>query len=332
MNVLVTGGAGYVGSHTAKALARSGHNPVVYDNLCRGHREAAQWGPFVEGDIADQSLVRNTLHRYQIDAVLHFAAYAYVGESMSNPGMYFENNLVGSLRLLEATREANVKYIVFLSTCATYGNPEAIPIGETHPQRPLNPYGESKLMAEKLLRWYGEIHGIKWVALRYFNAAGADPDGEIGEDHEPETRLIPLVLQSVLDPTRAVPLFGSDYPTPDGTAMRDYIHVADLSDAHVRALHYLSGGGESCPLNLGTGQGQSVRQVIDTVAAVTGRRPAVREMDRRPGDPPQLVADASRARRLLGWKPVCSSPCYIVETAWNWRLKQRRYAVSGSGA
>jgi len=330
MNVLVTGGAGYIGSHTAKALALSGHYPVVYDNLIRGHREAAMWGPLVEGNIADQPLLTSTLRRYRIDAVVHFAAYAYVGESMSSPGMYFENNLVGSLRLLDAMRESNVKYIAFSSTCATYGNPETLPIGETHPQRPLNPYGESKLMAEKLLRWYGDIYGIKWMALRYFNAAGADPDGEIGENHEPETRLIPLVLEAALDPTHPVCVFGSDYPTADGTAMRDYIHVADLSEAHVRALRYLRDGGESCPLNLGTGKGQSVRQVIETVAAVTGRRPAVREMDRRPGDPPELVADASRACHLLGWKPVSSSPSRIVETAWNWRLKRCRHAVSGN--
>jgi UDP-glucose-4-epimerase GalE len=276
----------------------------------------------VEGNIADQSLITKTLQRFRIDAVAHLAAYAYVGQSLSNPGMYFDNNVMGSLRLLEAMRETNVKYIVFSSTCTTYGNPETLPIGATHPQRPLSPYGESKLLAEKLLHWYGEIYGINWVALRYFNAAGADPDGEIGEHHEPEKRLIPLVLEAALDPTHPVSVFGSDYPTPDGTALRDYIHVADLSDAHVLALQYLRDGGESCPLNLGTGKGQSVRQVIETVAAVTGQRPAVREMDRRPGDPPELAADASRACRLLGWRPGSSTPNHIIETAWNWRIKQ----------
>ena len=332
MNVLVTGGAGYIGSHTAKALARSGHTPVVYDNLSRGHREAVRWGPFVEGNIADQSHITRTLRGYEIDAVVHFAAYAYVGESMSNPGLYFDNNLVGSLRVLEAMREARVRYIVFSSTCATYGNPETLPIDETHPQRPLSPYGESKLMAEKLLRWFGETYGISWVALRYFNAAGADLDGELGEDHDPETRLIPLVLEAVLDPARPVSVFGTDYPTPDGTAMRDYIHVTDLSDAHVRTLHYLKAGGESRPLNLGSGQSRSVKQVIEAVAAVTGRRPTVREVERRPGDPPELVADASRARLLLSWRPVSSSSSRIIESAWNWRLKKCRHAVLGSSS
>jgi UDP-arabinose 4-epimerase len=320
MNILVTGGAGYIGSHAAKALANAGHNPVVLDNLNRGHKEAVKWGPLVIGDIGDRPLVAATLRQHRIDAVLHFAAYAYVGESMSHPGLYFENNTLGSLRLLEGMADAGVDKIIFSSTCATYGNPETIPIDELHPQRPVNPYGESKLIVEKFLRWFGQIHGLNWVALRYFNAAGADPGGEIGEFHEPETHLIPLVLEAAHNPAQPVSVFGTDYPTPDGTALRDYIHVTDLADAHLRALDHLMKGGESGPINLGTGAGSTVQQVIDTVASVTGLPPAVKYADRRAGDPPALVANAARAAQVLGWTPTHSSLPEIIRTAWAWKI------------
>lgn len=278
MNVLVTGGAGYIGSHAAKALAMAGHHPIVYDNLSRGYAKAVRWGPLVQGDTRDQDLIARTLRQHKINAVLHFAAYAYVGESMSDPGLYFDNNFTGSLQLLEAMRRSGVRDIVFSSTCATYGNPEQIPISELHPQRPVNPYGESKLMVEKILRWYGEIHKMRWIALRYFNAAGADPEGEIGEHHDPETHLIPLVLEAAQSPERPVSIFGTDYPTPDGTAVRDYIHVTDLAKAHLKALEYVVLERENRAFNLGTGNGHSVQEVITAVAAVTGQQPALRKI------------------------------------------------------
>ncbi len=316
MNVLVTGGAGYIGSHTAKALAASGHLPVVYDNLSRGHEDAVKWGPLVKADLSDPAQLVAALREHRIDAIMHFAAYAYVGESMREPHLYFENNTVNTLRLLEAARSAGVSKLVFSSTCATYGDPVRLPIDETHPQRPVNPYGESKLFVEKMLRWYGEINGLNWVALRYFNAAGCDPDGEIGERHAPETHLIPLVLQAALQPDKPISIFGTDYETADGTAVRDYIHVADLASAHLRALDYLSAGGTSRAFNLGTGQGHSVQEVVDCVHRVTGMAPAVRREGRRAGDPAVLVADASQARDILGWTPVHSSLPSLIETAY----------------
>ena len=253
MRILVTGGAGYIGSHTAKLLATSGHEPIVFDDLSQGHEWAVKWGPLERGSLADRARLADVFSRYDIDGVVHFAASALVGESMTNPGRYFENNTVGTLNLLEAMRAAGVGRLVFSSTCATYGNPVHVPIDETHPQAPVNPYGESKLMVEKMFRWYGEIHGLRWMALRYFNAAGADPDGEIGEDHDPESHLIPLVIGAALGTRPPVKIFGTDYPTPDGTAVRDYIHVADLADAHLRALDRLGAGEASQAINLGTG-------------------------------------------------------------------------------
>jgi len=316
--ILVTGGAGYIGSHACKALAGAGYLPVVYDNLSRGHREAVRWGPLVEGDLADGRHLAETLRRHDIAAVMHFAAYAYVGESMAQPGLYFRNNVANSLVLLEAMREAAVKRIVFSSTCATYGTPAAIPIRESAPQQPVNPYGESKLMIERMLHWYGAAHGFAHVALRYFNAAGADPDGEIGEAHEPETHLIPLMLEAAIGRRAAIDVFGTDYPTPDGTAVRDYIHVTDLAAAHVLAVAYLEKGGAGIACNLATGTGYSVREVIAAAERVTGRRIPRREVGRRPGDPPALVADASRARELLGWQPQLSDLDTIIATAWAW--------------
>ncbi len=316
--VLVTGGAGYIGSHAAKALARAGYVPVVLDNLVYGHRAAVRWGALVEGDVGDRTLMAETLRRYEIGAVMHFAAFAYVGESMTRPERYFHNNLVNTLSLLGAMREAGVRRIVFSSTCATYGVPESVPIREDMAQRPVNPYGESKLMVERALHWEGVAHGLQHVSLRYFNAAGADPEGEIGERHEPETHLIPLILDAALGRRAQIDVYGTDYPTPDGSAIRDYIHVGDLADAHVLALGHLERGGASLALNLATGQGHSVREVIDAAERVTGRRVPRRETERRPGDPPALVADATRARAVLGWTPRQSDLDTILATAWAW--------------
>ena len=316
--VLVTGGAGYIGSHAAKALAQAGYEPVVFDSLVRGHRAAVRWGPFIEGDLADRALLSESFRRFEIGAVMHFAAFAYVGESMTKPELYFGNNVVNSLNLLEAMRETGVRRVVFSSTCATYGIPESVPIREEMPQRPINPYGESKLIVERMLHWYGVAHGFAHMALRYFNAAGADPDGELGEHHEPETHLIPLVLDAALGRRRQVEIYGTDYATPDGTAIRDYIHVSDLAEAHVLALKHLQQGGASGALNLATGQGHSVREVIAAAERVTDRAVPSREIERRAGDPPALVADASRARQVLGWNPRFSDLDTIVATAWRW--------------
>jgi UDP-arabinose 4-epimerase len=322
-SVLVTGGAGYIGSHTCKALANAGFRPVTLDNLVYGHRRAVKWGPLVEGDLADRGLLESVMREYAVTAVIHFAAYAYVGESMQKPGVYFANNVAKTLGLLDVMHSVGVQHIVFSSTCATYGLPERIPIDERHPQNPVNPYGESKLFVERALKWYGTAHRLKWAALRYFNAAGADAQGELGEDHTPETHLIPLVIQAALGLRPYVEVFGTDYPTGDGTAVRDYIHVTDLADAHVRALEYLFGGNESLALNLGTGQGYSVREVICSVERVGGRRVPTRDAPRRAGDPPELVADAAQAQRRLGWSPRHSSLENITATAWNWHQSRQ---------
>jgi UDP-glucose-4-epimerase GalE len=317
-SILVTGGAGYIGSHTCKALHNAGFTPVTFDNLVYGHREAVKWGPFVEGDLSDKVLLKQTLTDHDIQAVIHFAAFAYVGESMEQPQKYFTNNVVNSLNLLDVAHDTDVGHIVFSSTCATYGLPEYIPIDELHPQQPVNPYGESKLFIERTLKWHGVAHGLRSAALRYFNAAGADADSEIGEDHEPETHLIPLVIQAALGQREQVSIFGTDYPTTDGTAIRDYIHVTDLGDAHVRALEYLLGGGESIALNLGTGRGYSVRDVITSVENMSGRKVPVINAPRRAGDPPELVADAAAAKQSLGWEPQHSSLDNITKTALEW--------------
>jgi UDP-glucose-4-epimerase GalE len=319
-SVLVTGGAGYIGSHACKILARAGYRPVVYDNLSRGHREAVRWGPLVEGELADRGRLSAVLAEHQVSAVMHFAAYAYVGESVADPAMYYRNNLAGTLSLLDAMRECEVDKIVFSSTCATYGTPDSVPIRETAPQLPVNPYGETKLAIERALRWYGEAYGLRSVSLRYFNAAGADPDGEIGEFHEPETHLVPLVLQTALGERAQIDIYGTDYPTPDGTAVRDYIHVQDLAEAHLRALEHLAAGRESAALNLGTGCGHSVREVLRIAEAVSGRPIAWRATARRPGDPPALVADPSRAAELLGWRARASDLETILRTALAWHL------------
>ena len=318
MNVLVTGGAGYIGSHACKALSAAGITPVTYDNLSTGHRWAVRWGPLVTGDLRDSTLLRATIRKHQIEAVFHFAANSQVGESVRHPRKYYGNNLVNSLALLDAMLDVGVKRIVFSSTCATYGDPLSQLLDESHPQNPINPYGETKLAIERALSWYGKAYGLEWVALRYFNAAGADEDGEIGEYHEPETHLIPLVLEAAVD-ARPICIFGTDYPTPDGTAIRDYIHVADLSDAHVRALRFLANGGASRAFNLGTGHGHSVREVIAAVERVTDRTVAAIEGNRRAGDPPRLMAAAGLASLHLNWK-TRKSLDQIVESAWRWKI------------
>ncbi len=318
MNILITGGAGYIGSHTAAACAQAGWCPVVYDNLSAGHRDAVRFGPFVEGDLADRDLIARTLREHSIDAVMHFAAYAMVGESMSAPGRYFRNNVANTMNLLDAMRDCGVASIVFSSTCATYGIPERVPITESTPQAPVNPYGESKLMVERMLHWHGLAYGLAWCSLRYFNAAGAAMNGELGERHEPEPHLIPRVILAALGQLPRVDLFGTDYETPDGTAVRDYIHVDDLAAAHLAALSYLRAGRESAAFNLGTGAGYSVREVIAMVERVSGRTVPARECPRRAGDPPALIADPSKANAALGWKPRHSELECIVETAWKW--------------
>lgn len=317
MNILLTGGAGYIGSHTAWAASRAGHFPVALDNLGMGHRHNVKWGPLIEGEVSDADLVRSTLGHHSIDAVIHFAAHAFVGESVENPRKYFANNCVATLSLLDAMLDAGVKLIVFSSTCATYGVPTQVPITEDHPQAPVNPYGESKLFVERVLRWYEEAYGLNWIALRYFNAAGAEPEAGLREEHTPETHLIPLAIQTALGLRPEIAIFGTDYPTPDGTAIRDYIHVSDLARAHLLALERLRAGGESEAFNLGTGLGSSVREVIDQVRGQSTRDFPIRLAARRPGDPPALVADATRAERVLGWKAQVSDLATIVKTAWD---------------
>ena len=319
--VLVTGGAGYIGSHACKALARAGHLPVALDNLVQGHEAAVRWGPLVAGDIRDRALVEGVIRAHRIDAVIHFAGHAYVGESMRDPGKYFATNVAGSLVLLEAMQACGVGRIVFSSTCATYGIPQSLPIRDEEVQRPINPYGESKLFVERALHWYGVAHGLRSVSLRYFNAAGADPDGELGEDHEPETHLIPLAIGAALGRRPPLQIFGTDYPTPDGTAVRDYVHVSDLADAHVRALDYLEAGGESSAFNLGTGRGHSVREVVTSVERAAKRTLPRRDAARRAGDPASLVAAPGRTRERLGWTARRSDLDTIIGTAWRWQAR-----------
>lgn len=325
--ILVTGGAGYIGSHTCKALVKAGYLPVVYDNLVYGHEWAVKWGPLERGDLLDRSSLASVIERYRPVAAIHFAAYAYVGESVLNPAKYYENNVGGTLCLLEALRAGGVGQLVFSSSCATYGVPTRLPIDETHPQRPVNPYGHTKWMIEQVLRDYAQAYGLRSIALRYFNAAGADTDGEIGEDHTPETHLIPLVLSAAMDPSVSVTIHGIDYPTPDGTCIRDYIHVIDLADAHLRALAALEQGALTGVYNLGTGRGYSVREIIDTAQGVTHQSIPALKGPRRLGDPPVLVADATRAEKELGWTPRMSDINTIVETAWDWckRMKDKSF-------
>jgi UDP-glucose 4-epimerase len=324
-SILVTGGAGYIGSHTVQCLKQGGYEVIILDNLVYGHQDLVEQVLQVKliiGDLGDRSLLEEIFQSYPLEAVIHFAAYAYVGESVEQPAKYYRNNVASTLNLLEAMTAASVNKIVFSSTCATYGMPEILPIPETHPQNPINPYGESKLMVEKILADFDRAYGLNYVCFRYFNAAGAEPQGQLGEDHEPETHLIPLVLFTVLGRREAITIFGTDYPTPDGTCIRDYIHVADLAQAHVLGLEYLLDGHSSEIFNLGNGQGFSVREVIATAERVTGREIKVNLGERRSGDPPILVGSSEKARKILGWRPQYADLETIITHAWSWHQKR----------
>jgi UDP-arabinose 4-epimerase len=320
--VLVTGGAGYIGAHACKALNTAGHRPVVYDNLVYGHEQAVQWGPLERGDTADRARLDEVLAAHRPLAVMHFAAFTAVGESVADPGKYYRNNVAGTLGLLEAMVAHGVDRFVFSSTAAAFGLPERLPITEDEPDRPINPYGRSKLMVEQMLADFAAAHGLKSAIMRYFNAAGASPDGEIGEAHDPETHLIPLALDAAAGKGPPLTVFGEDYATPDGTCIRDYIHVGDLADAHVLALDWLGEAEATRVFNLGVGSGVSVREILDAIARVTGKAVPHQIGPRRAGDPPVLIADASRARSELGWMPRLSDIDTIVGTAWNWHQRQ----------
>lgn len=322
--ILVTGGAGYVGSHCCKAFAEAGWEVYVYDNLSRGWRDLVQWGPLIRGDILDREELGCAMRDVNPQAVAHFAALSYVGESVKQPDIYYRNNVTGTMNILDAMSVQGVKQIVFSSTCATYGEPQYLPIDEAHPQAPINPYGRSKLMAERLLQDYSDAFGLRFVALRYFNAAGADPSGAVGERHDPETHLIPLALRGAGDPDYFLSIFGDDYDTRDGTAIRDYIHVCDLADAHLKALEYLSAGGASTAINLGTGTGTSVLEIWESVEKVTGRAVPKQVSARRSGDPAVLVANASKASDVLAWTPRHSEIDQIIVDAWKWHQAERR--------
>ncbi len=322
--ILVTGGAGYIGSHAVMALQRAGYEVVVLDNLVYGHQDLVEklQVELIVGDTNDRALLDEIFATKNIAAVMHFSAYAYVGESVTEPAKYYRNNVIGTLTLLEAMLAAFVDKFVFSSTCATYGVPHQIPITEDHPQNPINPYGATKLMVERILSDFSHAYSLKSVCFRYFNAAGADPDGLLGEDHNPETHLIPLVLQTALGQRQFVSIYGTDYPTSDGTCIRDYIHVMDLADAHILGLEYLLQGGETTVFNLGNGSGFSVKEVIDTAKTVTGKDIKVESSDRRPGDPPILVGSSEKARKILGWKPQYSDLKDIISHAWRWHQQR----------
>jgi UDP-glucose-4-epimerase GalE len=328
--VLVTGGAGYIGSHACKALARAGYTVVAFDSLVAGHRAAVRYGPLVEGDVTDTRAVADAIRRHRITAVMHFAAFLDVGESVREPARYFRNNVAGALSVLEAMSAESIGLFVFSSTCATYGEPIETPISETHPQRPISSYGETKLAIERALPHFERASKLKWVSLRYFNAAGADPDGEIGEDHSPEIHLIPRAIDAAVGGS-GLQIFGDDYPTPDGTCLRDYVHVSDLADAHVKALQSIAGTGPSDAYNLGTGRPHSVRDVIDAVERVTGRKVPRTLAPRRVGDPAVLYAASGKARAALGWTPRFPDLDSIVGTAWAWhRTRPRGYHATAA--
>jgi UDP-glucose 4-epimerase len=317
--ILITGGAGYIGSHANKILNKKGYETVVYDNLSRGHREFAKWGHFVLGDLADKEQLKRCFKTYPIEAVMHYGAFCYVGESVDHPSEYYRNNVVNTLNILDAMVEYGVKYFIFSSTCATYGNPLQTQMAEDHPQQPISPYGKSKLMVEQILEDYDVTYGIRHVSLRYFNAAGADPEGEIGEWHDPEPHLIPLVLQVAAGQREHIDIYGTDYETPDGTCVRDYIHINDLATAHILALEYLQKGVASDVFNLGNGKGFSVKEVIRSAQCVTGKAIKVVEKSRRAGDPPLLVGSPDKANKILNWRPEYPSLDDIIKTAWLWQ-------------
>ncbi|MGF1537877.1 MAG: UDP-glucose 4-epimerase GalE [Elainellaceae cyanobacterium] len=323
--ILVTGGAGYIGAHAVMALQQAGYRVIVLDNLVYGHEDLVSTvlnTTLVVGDTNDRPLLDRLFSEHDIAAVMHFAAYAYVGESVKDPAKYYRNNVTGTLTLVEAMVAAGVKKFVFSSTCATYGVPKSIPVVEDHPQEPINPYGMTKLMVERILADFDRAYGLDSVCFRYFNAAGADPEGRLGEDHNPETHLIPLVLQTALGKREAISIYGTDYPTPDGSCVRDYIHVCDLADAHVLGLKYLLEGNGSSVFNLGNGNGFSVREVIEAARTVTGEPIKAIECDRRPGDPPSLVGSAEKARTVLGWQPRYPDISDIIAHAWQWHQKR----------
>lgn len=317
-NILVVGGAGYIGSYMSKYLWMNRYHPVVLDNLVFGHRQAVQWGVFFEGNMEDRNMLDHIFTTYRISAVMHFAAFAYVGESVQNPGKYYRNNVANALTLLESMVQHNVDKFIFSSTCATYGKPTEMPITESTPQEPINPYGRSKLMVEQILGDFREAYGLQSVSLRYFNAAGADPDGEVGEDHNPETHLVPLVLATALGQREYIEIFGDDYETKDGSCVRDYIHIADLAHAHLLALESLLNNGPGGAYNLGNGQGYSVYEVIEKAREITGEKIPVRWGKRRAGDPTVLVGSAEKAVRELGWRQKYPDLSSILQTAWNW--------------
>jgi UDP-glucose-4-epimerase len=316
--ILVCGGAGYIGSHVNKWLNREGYKTVVFDNLTYGHREAVKWGEFYKGELSCVKDIEKVFAQYPFEAVFHFAAYAYVGESVNDPEKYYYNNVVNTLNLLHVMKKYHCDRMIFSSTCATYGEPKNMPITEEMSQNPVNPYGKTKLAVEQILKDYNRAYGVKYVALRYFNAAGADPEGEIGESHSPETHIIPLVLDAASGKRDRIKVFGADYATRDGSCIRDYIHVADLADAHIRALHYLESGGKSDFFNLGNEKGTSVLEVIEAVKKETGRDFCVEISDRRDGDPAILVGSSTKAQRVLGWNPQYSDIAAIVHHAWHW--------------
>ena len=316
--ILVCGGAGYIGSHINKQLYLEGYDTIVFDNLIYGHREAVKWGELIVGDLSNISDIETVFNTHTIDAVFHFAAYAYVGESVQKPEKYYYNNVVNTLNLLKVMREHGCKKIIFSSICATYGEPDHVPITEDMPQNPINPYGMTKLTVERIFKDYANAYGLQFAVLRYFNAAGADPEGEIGESHNPETHVIPMILDAASGKRESFKVFGTDYDTPDGSCIRDYIHVTDLADAHVLALHYLENGGESDFFNLGNTIGTSVLEVVESAKRVTGKEFKVELVPRRPGDPAKLVGSSEKAHHVLGWKPKYGDIDTIVAHAWKW--------------
>ncbi len=323
MKILVTGGAGYIGSHVVKLLGKKGYEILVLDNLSTGHKEAVLYEDLKVTDLSNKDELKQILQEFKPDAVMHFAAAIEVAESIENPAKYYRNNTVNTLNLLEAMIENGIKNFIFSSTAAVYGMPEEIPVKEDAPLAPINPYGQSKAFVEKILQNFNKAYGLNYVSLRYFNASGASPDGEIGESHNPETHLIPLVLKTAKEERKSIKIFGTDYPTPDGTAIRDYIHVMDLAEAHLLALDYLNETKKSDVFNLGYGHGYSVREVVDTAKKVTGIDFPVEETDRRPGDPAVLIADSTKAKQTLNWKPKYDDLEFIIKTAWNWELNKR---------
>ena len=317
-NILIVGGAGYIGSYMCKYLAKNGYHPIVLDNLVYGHRQAVKWGPFIAGQMADTKLLDQIFKEHSIAAVMHFAAFCYVGESVEDPGKYYQNNVAATITLLEEMLKKNIKNFIFSSSCAVYGEPVEIPITEQHPYNPINPYGRSKLMVEQILEDFRAAYGLEYVALRYFNAAGADPEGEIGEEHNPETHLIPLVLKTALGQRETINIFGDDYATKDGTCIRDYIHIDDLAQAHLLALDRLLNGLPGGQYNLGNGDGYSVKEVIEVARNITSKQIPAKIVERRPGDPAVLIGSSEKAFKELGWKPQFADLNAIVETAWQW--------------